>query len=500
MTTPFDFSAEDVAKALRPPSGRKLEYVGSATSHFQAEPLHFDAAGNPVAVSDWELEVAKSMRGERSRVQGVGDVANLPRFLERKEQYVQRSAELGENMFRFSLDFARLCPKEGEFNDELMAEYVKALALIKAHGQEPMLTIYHWPMPRYLLETDNQGNITKGGWEHPDVAQRFRFFIERTLRFLGNEDSVRYALQQEGLSVDAQDKFLGEGLVRYFTSINEPLTILATGYLGGVFPPYKKMRMLAIREVLGKLVEAHDIARNEIKSGKFKGGLSRSPKVGVAHAWHFFDGVFGEAMHSFSNKSIADKFEREGLESDFLGLQYYFRTTALEQLAISAGAGKLYQKLQRGKRYGEHPAFGDVYPSGIYELLKKMRASYPQKEIFITEFGFSDKEDLRRPYWILETVRYVIEALKAGVPVKGMLLWSLVNNFEWNLGMEQKFGLFDESELREPLKRSPKGEIRGWEAWQQLAKAVHDPTPENLRELQSYYETAKAQFERSVGT
>ncbi|KKS81215.1 MAG: Glycoside hydrolase family 1, partial [Parcubacteria group bacterium GW2011_GWD2_43_10] len=135
-------------------------------------------------------------------------------------------AELGENMFRFSLDFARLCPKEGEFDSALMAEYVKALALVRAHGQEPMLTMHHFTMPRYLLETDSNENITKGGWENPDVSKHFRFYVENVVKFLGDEDKIRHILASEKFDKPAQDKLLSEGLAKYFLAINEPMSTL----------------------------------------------------------------------------------------------------------------------------------------------------------------------------------------------------------------------------------------------------------------------------------
>ncbi len=124
-----------------------------------------------------------------------------------------------------------------------------------------------------------------------------------------------------------------------------------------------------------------------------------------------------------------------------------------------------------------------------------MHELYPQKEIFITEFGFADKTDQRRPYWILETVRYVIKVLEQKIPVRGMMQWSLVNNFEWNLGMSTKFGMFSEDELKQELKDSPVGKIKGWEAWRAVIKALTQPTTENLNELQKCYDIAKKQFE-----
>jgi len=190
-------------------------------------------------------------------------------------------------------------------------------------------------------------------------------------------------------------------------------------------------------------------------------------------------------------QKVARGFERTGVYSDFLGFQYYCRVTAP---SLYPPLGPLHPK---GRYYSEHPGFGDIYPQGIYELLKKVNEQYPQKEIFISEFGFSDSKDIRRPYWILETVRYVIEAMKHGVPVKGMLLWSLVNNFEWNRGMEQKFGLFDEKDLKEPLIASPE-KVSGWEAWRAVAGAVTQPSVETLADLQKIYERAERQFKASL--
>jgi hypothetical protein len=152
----------------------------------------------------------------------------------------------------------------------------------------------------------------------------------------------------------------------------------------------------------------------------------------------------------------------------------------------------------KARQYGDHPSFGDIYPPGIFEVLKQMNELYPKKEIFITEFGFSDKNDTRRPFWILETLRYVLEAVKAGIPVRGMLLWSLVNNFEWEFGMAQKFGLFDESDLEKPLQQSRGDEIRGWEAWRAAVNAIRDPSSEKITALQTCYERAKRQFEQAV--
>jgi len=468
---------------------QKELYLGSSTSDFQSEPLLCGPEGKPLVFSDWEMQLVKNLKGEKAGITVPQKEEEFPHFHSRYKEYLSRSKELGEKMFRFSLDFARLCPKEGEFNQSLMADYVKALARIKANGQVPMLTIHHWPMPKYLLKLDSEENILQGGWDNPEVLKQFRFYVEQVSKCLADEDFLRKTLAEEGLNKDSTDKFLDEGLCRYFISINEPTNIFGQGYLLGTFPPFQRGKLWTSQEVLGRLVEAHDITRTELKKGlkRFEPKTGEA-QVGIAHNWIYFDGLLKKTLHDLVNRYPTKKMERSGEASDFLALQYYFRIRAL-------AIGKPEQPIQ----FGDHPEFGDIYPKGIYHVLKEMHSDYPHKEIFITEFGFSDKNDKRRPYWILETVRYALEALKEGVPVKGMLLWSLVNNFEWARGMEQKFGLFSESELEKPLKPSGGEEIRSWEAWQAIIKAIANPSEENLKDLQNYYQKAEEQYIKNLG-
>lgn len=485
----YDFTAEEVLKALKPNSeSQNIEYIGSAVSNWQSEPILYGANGEILPpLSDWGFELDKNIKGQPSGILKNQKAEDMPNFFAKKEDYVNRSEELGQNMFRLSLEFGRLCPDKGQFNEELMADYVRALTLIKARGQEPMLTIQHFTMPKFLLKTDAEDKITQGAWENPDVLKHFRFYIENVTKFLADEDKIRGILSGENFDKQAQDRFLSEGLVHYFTSINEPIMTVQMGYLAGIFPPFKHGKIFSIKSILDKLVEAHDIARSTIKEtlGSDLSGRE-DPQVGPSYNWQYIDGVFGSVAHKVMNELYTDKFERDGTYSDFLGLQYYFRMTA-----------PFFRTNIKGREYSEYPGFGDMYPEGIFEVLKKMNARYPQKEIFITEFGFPDKSDKRRPYWLLETIRYIIEAKKAGVPVKGMLLWSLVNNLEWHLGMSQKFGLFDENELSEPLVPSKDG-IRSWEVWQSAIDAIRNPSEKSLQNLQNCYEKAKEQYDSFV--
>ncbi len=462
---------------------RLIEYVGSATSDFQAEPLLYDDEGRPQVFTDWELELTRRLQGRRSGIPNA-DIAALPEFRARSESYLNRSAELAENMVRLSLDFGRLCPDDQQFNEPLMKEHVKSWALARMRGQEPFVTLQHFTMPKFLVKTNPLGIITHGGWEHSHALEHFRFYVRSVIRFLADRRKIQDILAQLNMRPDDQDKIISEGLIRYFMTINEPTVLLFGGYVGGQFPPYRRGNLLAVRRLLGRLVQAHDIAWNEMKQGLQ--AQKCEPQIGVGHNWQYFESFLGKVGHWFQEHFVTSV-ERQGRHSDFMGLHYYFRWK-----------GPLAASKKRRLDYGGHPSFGDVYPPGVRNVLAHANSLYPQKPIFITEFGFSDTDDLRRPYWILETVRHVLAARKAGIPVRAMLLWTLVSNFEWQFGMSQKFGLFSESQLNEPVVPSAQG-IRSWEAWRTACVALASPTVGNLQDLQRCHGSAYLQYKEAGG-
>lgn len=476
----YSFLDPQVLETLIRAQKRGMEFVGSATSDFQSHPYLSIDKKESSPRSDWELQVHHLLRNKPSKIVGEQDISQFPEFFKKRNLYIQRSAELGENMFRISFDFGRLCAKPGEFDMDLMSEYIITLASIRDKGLEPMLTLYHWPSPLHLLKLDKSDNIIAGAWENPEILHHFRFYLKNALRSLADKDFIRKSLRASGFSEEKVDKLIHEGLVRYFISVNEPFSLLAPTYIFGVFPPYKKFRFDMVGRITTKLVEAHDIVLTEVRNSSLP--TTRGPlQIGAAHTWTFYDGWLGKITHHIANSNLTRKFEEGRKETDFVGLHYYFRWK--------------FSPFGKGERvYGDHPHFGDVHPQGIFKVLKEMNADYPGKNIMITEFGFSDYNGLRRPYWILETVRYVIQAMEQGIPVKGMLLWTLVNNFEWDLGTHQKFGLFDEGDLDKSLTPSSGENIKSWEAWKAATAAILHPNRENLLELQRAYDRARHQF------
>ncbi len=461
-----------------------IKYLGCATSHFQSEPISYDSLGNKMPpVSDWEFELAKNLDGKKSGIRVKIQESELPHFLLKAELYIKRSAQIGHNMFRFSFDFARLCPKVGEFNEELMSAYIFILALIQANGQKPMVTMHHFTMPQYLLQIDKSGRIVEGGWEHPDVLNHFEFYIVNVVKFLRDKDKLRKILNEHKFDQVTQEKLLCSGFVQYFLTINEPIITPLNSYIAGIYPPYRRGNILIVNKLIKKMIAVHDIFGNEIKKldSAFDEGLST--QIGIGYNLQFYDGIFGKLSNYFLNKLYTAKFERDNSYSDFIGLNYYYRQTM-----------PFFRKRRQGRDYSDMPYFGDIFPSGILDVLRELHNNYPTKQIFITEIGFSDSNDMRRPFWLLETIQNILTAQKEGIPIRGILLWTMVNNFEWDFGMTQKLGIFSERELEGPLNSSTAG-IRSWEAWVSLIKAIRFPSAENDKKLHDAYNKAKQQYE-----
>jgi beta-glucosidase len=441
-----------------------MKYVGTAASAFQSSvwPYEINCTESDAsyARSDWEFEIEKKIRLNPTCFDRHARVTEFPDFMRKHDLYIKRSQDLGLNMFRISFDWARLCPRPGEFDWELMREYVRIVAKIKLSGQEPMITMHHFTMPLWLCRYKG-GSIVHGGWEHTECIRHFRYYIERVAGFLHDPYAITDALAPLGLEREITEKLILDGLFTYVMSVNEPMVTLQMSYLAGAFPPFKRGRVLTTRKILGRMIEAHDIVYSEFKKIRAESNIP-AVQVGVGYNWQYFDGWGSSRARWRANEHYAKKIERDGARSDWIGEHYYCRFTC-----------PLFWRKRLGRDYSDKPDFGDIYPEGLYDVLVRMHNVFPHKPIFVSEVGFADRSDWRRPYWIVKTYDSIFKARSAGVPVLGMLLWSLVDNYEWDQAMDVRFGLYPEKALEEPLwTGKAEHRIRSDRVWSSLADLV----------------------------
>lgn len=297
------------------------------------------------------------------------------------------------NSYRFGIEWSRIEPQEGAWNNEAIAHYKQMLQALKKRNIEPVLTLWHWTMPIWFAK--------KGGFEKRANLQYFDRYVQKIMQELGKD-------------------------VRYVITINEPTVYAALSYQTGEWPPQRKNPLLCMR-VLHNLAVAHRRAYRIIKAN------AAHAHVGIAAQL----AQMQPAQPTRLNKCVVQIrayawnwwfLNRIRKQQDFIGLNFYFTE-------YITSTGSLKNPVQPVSDLGWY-----MEPSGIEPLLQSITRRY-HKPIIITENGLADATDAQRTWWIQQTMQALESALKNGVDLRGYLHWSLLDNFEWAYGWWPKFGL-----------------------------------------------------------
>lgn len=300
---------------------------------------------------------------------------------------------LHHNAHRLSLEWSRIEPEEGVFNEEAITHYRDVLLALQERGMEPFVTLWHWTLPLWLRD--------KGGVS----SKEFPLFFERYTRFVASRL---------------------EHLTKFWITVNEPTSVIASSYTTGQWPPQKKSYFLAHR-VYKILAEAHKRAYralHELNPGAEVGFANLLHSFEPYHEHSFLDTLLIRFAHFFTN----DYFLRLTKGSnDFLTVQYYFHNRF---------------KFPRKIHLDDKPVSDlgwEIYPKGIYNVLKELEQY--KLPIYITENGLADAADSERAAFIHDHLLFVHRAIEEGVDVRGYFYWSLLDNFEWDKGYWPRFGL-----------------------------------------------------------
>jgi beta-glucosidase len=302
--------------------------------------------------------------------------------------------EMGHNAYRFSIEWSRIEPEEGKFDEKEIEHYRNVILALKSRGIEPFVCLWHWTHPAWLEE--------KGGIASNKFPEYFR----------------RYAKLMAERMVD----------VNFWLTINEPMSVIPSCYLIGIWPPQRRNPLVALR-VYRILANAHKQgydAIHEVNSGA---------QVGFANVVGFFepnnkksplDKLIVYIAEYFGNRKFLNMVKGK---NDFLALQYYFHY----KLSFFKGRTNKDEKIT--------DLGWEIYQEGIYHLLKWM-GTY-NLPIYITENGLADSEDANRSDFIKKGLAWAHKAMSEGVNLKGYFYWSLLDNFEWDKGFWPRFGLIE---------------------------------------------------------
>jgi beta-glucosidase len=301
----------------------------------------------------------------------------------RFEEDFDLAKKMNNNAHRFSIEWARIEPTEGNFNQAEIEHYRQVILSLKKRGIEPFVTLYHWTLPAWFSE--------KGGWLDIGAPQYFARFTEKTV----NEY---------------------KDLVKFWITINEPNIYTAHSFLRGAWPPFKKS-FYVTQQVVRTLIESHKKAYEVIHR------IDSDAMVGITNNNNNFKGILKFFSDDYWNHQF---FRAINDYQDFVGVNYYFSSSVFDVILRARERSDLNWKID---------------PKGIYRVLKDLKIY--GKPIYIMENGLADAKDEKREKFINDHLEWAHKAIGEGVDVRGYFYWSLLDNFEWDKGFEPRFGLIE---------------------------------------------------------
>jgi beta-glucosidase len=351
-----------------------------------------------------------------------------------------RAAEAGQNAHRLSVEWSRIQPEPDKWDEDALERYRMMLRGLRERGITPMVTLHHFTDPLWLYE--------KNSWENKAVVPLFEKYARKV--------------------VDALKEYC-----TLWCTINEPNVYAIEGYIRGRFPPGKSDLKLAL-QVQANMARAHAAAYRAIHE------MQPESRVGYAlhfrpqepaHSWSPLDRLmrnikfeainmaFPSAISTGVMRSPVGKVsvpEAKGTQ-DYFGLNYYSVDTVIFDLRNS---GELFSRsfFPEGTDLADAGENSNT-PEGFFWAFKWVVTTYPNLPILVTENGIEDVTDRIRPRYMAQHIHTMWRAVNFNLPIKGYFHWSLVDNFEWERGWTQRFGLWGLDVETQRRVRRPSAEL-----------------------------------------
>lgn len=367
------------------------------------------------------------------------------------EQDIKLIADLGVDAYRLSIAWPRILPQDGVVNPEGLAFYEQIIDACHARGLKVFVTLYHWDLPQYLED--------KGGWLNRETAYKFADYADIVSQHFGNK-------------IDA------------YTTLNEPFVSGFLGYRWGEHAPgikgdregYQAVHHLMLGHGLAMPVlrknapqSLHGVVVNASPAYAESDRDQGAADISEAENYQWFidpvlKGEYPQLLIDHLGTSmplvLAGDLEIISAPVDYLGINYYSRNVVRYS---AQGAVETVTQTEAEKTF----IGWEVYSQGLTDLLVRMNTRYTNlPPIYITENGAAGNDrvvdgvvnDEQRVRYLQNHLNAVDTAIKSGVRVDGYFAWSLMDNFEWAYGYQQRFGLVhvDYNTQKRTLKNSAK--------------------------------------------
>jgi beta-glucosidase len=321
----------------------------------------------------------------------------------RYEQDADLTKGLGCNTFRTSIEWARIEPREGEYDQAAIAHYHAMLGALKARGLEPVITLVHFSYPGWM-DAD-------GGWESPKAPGRFAKYAAFIAKEFGHE-------------------------IKWYLTYNEPNVYLMGGYLAGMMPP-GRMDPLGGMRALKNMVAGHKLAYAAIHANDAEAKVS----------FNMYTAEYAVGLRADADPNTTPEQQaKQRISSDLFFMDQ-----------LSAGPDRKgtldYASFDYYCRFKVSLPFvfpradtWEVYPEGFYKALHRYHDRY-HLPVLVAENGMATwdlaprADRWTRSAYTVQHVKQLQRAVADGVPVLGYVHWSITDNYEWG-SFSPRFGLF----------------------------------------------------------
>ncbi len=324
-------------------------------------------------------------------------------------------AALGFNSYRFSIEWSRIEPEEGQFSAAALDHYRRVCAACLERGLDATVTFHHFTTPRWAA--------ADGGWSNPAIVDRFGRFCEVAGGALGD-------------------------LITRACTINEPNIVSFLGYYGGVFPPGVRDRDR------WQAASEHFRAGHRRAVEVLKAGPGDFP-VGMTLSMTDYQPVPADDPAAVSRLErmrghAEDVFLENCRGDDFFGVQTYTRTRVAADANLGAEDG--VASLVMGYEF---------YPQALAATIRRAWEVTGHVPILVTENGIGTDDDAQRVAYVTAALDGVLDCLDEGIDVRGYTYWSALDNFEWAFGYVPRFGLVEVDRATQRRVVKPSGEWLG---------------------------------------
>lgn len=366
---------------------------GVSTSGYQTEDKGVPSGDPRYFKTDWDLYIERG--GAPERGEATFSYSQFDKDLALLKQ-------IGVNHYRFGIEWARVEPRPGVYDEAAIRHYVAVAQRVRAAGIEPVACLWHFTFPEWLTDFKKRSH---SHWLHPLADEHWRAYVTKVVAALKPH-------------------------VRIYAPQNEPNGMLPLSFLADHWPPSQLLNTFAYKRAMRACVaqfrEAAAIIRQQ-RPDALVMNVQALPYWKRSYLWDPTAMVYN-AMR----RVCFDHLDAVQDVCDLIGVNYYYSQNATFADFFYAG---------RGEKAANYTQMGWVIdPESFYNLLMDVRRRY-WKPIVITENGIGTLNEQKKIKYLRDHIQQMRRAMADGADVRGYFAWTLVDNYEWHEGYRANFGL-----------------------------------------------------------